>query len=142
MVVALTLGCEIDEIQIGRPPDVLTWNLSQTNMGDAEAICAAGYAREVEMGRREDKAWELAHNDRSLLAFLHAERTGMQLEAEAVGERFRAGAANCVPILSHPTARVAIEDLAAAIGDRYEEGAERMSAAAIQEAVQGKIWSS
>ena len=127
--VAVTLGCRVDYLEIGMVPEELGWCVDGTPSGDLETVCAAGFAMELELGRRHDSAWDHCKPDRILLTSSYDDRTGMAMDVAAGVERFMEGATLCRSILAHSAVRAVIDKLAEALGDAYLAGDERLERA-------------
>jgi hypothetical protein len=130
-VVAMTLGCRVEHVEIGMVPEDVGWCLDTAPSGDFETVCAAGFAMELILGRRHDAAWDHCKDDRALMANLCVDRTGVAMDAPASVERFMEGAAHCRAILAHPAVRTAIDDLSESLADAYLAGEERVEGDAL-----------
>jgi len=126
-VVAVTLGQAIDHITITEDNGEIGWQLESASVSDLGTICAAGFAMEKLLGRLHDQAWKRSSDDRKTLATLAADQTGITLGAEALESQFLAGATSSESILSHTTARKAIDRLANLLADLYSNGGGTMS---------------
>ena len=124
-VVAAMLGCRVDHLEIGFQPESIGWNPECAPTGDFETICAAGFAMELILGRRHDVVWDPARDDRATLRAITLDRTGGEMSPEETARRFTEGSEHCRSILNHSNVRIAVDQVAEALGDAYlanEEG--------------------
>lgn len=123
----MVLGCQINHLEVGLAPMSPGWDLESVPSGDFETVCAAGYAMEVLLGRRQDAAWDQCTGDRQLLTALDARRTGVEMDRDTSTARFRAAAEMSRAILAHGTVRTTIDLLAEALSDAYDSGEGHLS---------------
>ena len=129
VVSALVFGCRIEYVEIGNTVDKIGWNLDSASVGDAEAVCCAGFEMEMILGRRQDLSWSRSGSDRALLETIHSERMGETLTSAELDALFTASAKSSRTVLEHAAVRHAIDELAEHLSEAYLRGDRRVEAA-------------
>lgn len=121
-VVAVALGCRVDRTTLTESAGEEDWGILSASLEDAAAVCAAGFAYELILGRSADEAWDRCKNDRSLFAAIYADRTGTPLDEFELALKFRQGVESSEAFLRHSKVQNAIESVAATMIGRYRVG--------------------
>lgn len=98
------------------------WGIAGARIEEVAAVCAAGFAVERLLGRTTDEAWSRCKDDRSLLATIVADRSGIALEDVDLTDLFYQGVETAEAILRTPSAAKATDTIASMLLNVYDAG--------------------